>query len=85
MGTNCLATVRYLVILFVHHISALVVLFIHGLQDPHAVDEVRLEIQTSCDTFQAVVSGCKRSRFKGAVKALSVAVELLAVSLAFDC
>ena len=67
--------------LFIHHISALLVLFTSALFDDELKKEMREELVSSSDVFSHAVSYGHRLAVRGAAKGLCIVAELLRVRL----
>ena len=65
--------------LFVHHIAALLALFVNALFDPASKNEMRDELVSSSDAFSQSLSGENQLVVHGAAKGFCIVAEMLKV------
>lgn len=73
--------IRNAMYLFVHHISALLVMFINALLDPDSKSEMRDELLVSFDVFSETLSNRHRLVKRGAIKGFCVVGEIIRVGV----
>ena len=78
------ALVRNAIFLYIHHISALLVLFIASLVDAPLRQEMRGCFTRSAELFQATLLARTGHQVRGAVRGYCVATEMIRVGLVGD-